>query len=396
MNVQTLTEAAISHPTAEAQTLTQVLLKEMHEHLEAFHHKPVAISSRIQAVVNRITLEVERICAKSSRIQTSGDIRTWELSLARHRLQKCLAYYELGAKRGRVELHSTISAIVYRYIAPAQSQLSFQARYNLIEDFLQEYYAEALKAFRREHELQPDYSPHSQIELAEYMAFTEQYAKRRINLPNGTSQQLIVLRAQAFAKRQPAETTLDIEQAIEFPKGEEAEAQSRSSVAQQLRSQLLTIAVDPAEAVLRDRVLSQLITYLESQDQSDCINYLVLKMQDLAAPEIDEILGLTARERDYLQQRFKYHVEKFACTSHWQLVHQWLGADLDQKLGLSAQQWQVFVTKISSEHQQMLQLKKANKTDEEIGKILKLTAKQLQKRWTELLAMAWKYRNQGA
>ena len=160
-----------------------------------------SLSGRVTSVATRIALEVERICRKSDRIQTSGEIQSWQVSLARHRLQKCLYYYQLGSKQGRVELHSNLSAMVYRYVTPQQSQLGFQARYNLIEDFLQDFYAESLKAFRRENEIGADYTPRTQLELAEYMAFTEQLAKRRINLPNGYSQQLIVLRAQGFARR---------------------------------------------------------------------------------------------------------------------------------------------------------------------------------------------------
>jgi hypothetical protein len=91
----------------------------------------------------------------------------------------------------------------------------------------------------------------------------------------------------------------------------------------------------------------------------DCADYLILKLQDLAAPEIDDILGLTPRQRDYLQQRFKYHVEKFARSSHWQLVHQWLGAELDQKLGLKEPQWEAFVGQLDPMQQQLLSLKRA-------------------------------------
>lgn len=370
----------------DTQALTSLLLEEIQQEVGL-------ASGRVEAVARRMAMEVERICSKSARIQTSGEVRSWQVSLGRHRLQKCLAYHQVGAKRGRIELHSTLSAMVYRYVASGHSQLGFQARYNLIEDFLQEFYAESLKAFRRENQLTAEYTPRTQLELAEYMAFTELYAKRRINLPNGTNQQLIVLRAQGFAKRQPSETTMDIEGAVEFAKGEEAEAQSRSPMMQQVRSQMVASTTDPAEAVVRDRVFSELMQYLESQNQSDCVDYLVLKMQDLAAPEIDEILGLTPRQRDYLQQRFKYHVEKFALNSQWQLVHQWLGADIDQKLGLSSDQWEAFWSQLSPEQQEMLELKQAKASDRDIAKALKLTAKQVQKRWTELLNQAWKTRN---
>jgi hypothetical protein len=263
----------------------------------------------------------------------------------------------------------------------------------LIEDFLQDFYAESLKAFRRENQLETDYTPRTQIELAEYMAFTEQYAKRRIQLPNRHSQQLLVLRAQSFARRQPSETPLDIEQAVEFARGEEAQEQSRSPAMQQVRLRLVAETTDPSEAVLRDRVVSELVQYLEAQGHSDCADYLVLKLQDLAAPDIDTILGLTPRERDYLQQRFKYHVEKFSRSSHWKLVHQWLGADLDQKLGMSSEQWDAFVNQLNDQQQLLLSLKQAHKSDREIAKALSCTPKQVQKRWTGLLEMAWKTRN---
>ncbi|HEY9743783.1 MAG TPA: hypothetical protein V6C90_25125 [Coleofasciculaceae cyanobacterium] len=351
-----------------------------------------SLPSSALTVINRIVAEVERICTKSERIQKGGDIRSMQLSLARHRLSKCIEYYNLGSKQGRVELHSHLSVMIYRQIAPSQAQLSFAARRLLIEDFLQDFYANSLKALRREQQLADNYTPRTRIELAEYMAFTEQYAKRRVMTGYGTVQ-LLVLRAKSFAKRQPTDTVMDIEQVTEFAKGEEAQLQNRSPVMQQVRERLVADTRDPHDAVLRDRVIGDLVQYLENQGHKDCADYLILKLQDFAAPEIDDILGLTPRQRDYLQQRFKYHVEKFAHTSHWQLVHQWLGADLDQKLGLSSQQWDAFVGQLDPMQQQLLELKRANKSDFEIVKALKITPKQLQKRWTHLLEMASLVRN---
>ncbi|MGI2903828.1 HetZ-related protein [Tolypothrix sp. VBCCA 56010] len=372
---------------SNADALIKLLCKEMQAAVKA-------TPASVESVVKRIVKEVERICDKSYRIQSSGEVKSWQLTLARHRLQKCLRYYQLGSKQGRVELHSHLGAIVYRHIAIANGELKFEARYNLIEDFLQAFYIEAIKAFRRENELPENYTPRTQLELAEYMAFTEQYAKRRINLPGGANQQLIILRAQGFARRQPQETTVDIEMAVESAKGEEGESYQRNSAVQQVRSQMLAQAsFDPAEESERDRVIAELVKYLESQGQSDCVDYLTLKLQDLSAPEIDSILGLTSRQRDYLQQRFKYHVEKFAKQHHWQLVHQWLGAGLDHKLGLSSQQWEMFLSQLSPQQQQILQLKSAKHSDQAIAKAIKCTPKQLQKRWTQLLELAWAIRN---
>jgi hypothetical protein len=352
------------------------------------------ISTSVQRVSQRMTTEVERVCQKSKRIQNSGQIQAWRVSLARHRLRKCLHYYQLDSQSGRVELHSNLSVIVYRYIAPTQAQLGFQARRNLLEDFLQDFYTESLKAFRRENEVSANYQPRTRLELAEYMAFTEQYGKRRITLPNGSSQQLIILRAQTFARRLPKETTIDINQAGEYGRDEETEGKTYSATMQQVRSRLVSEMGDPAEAVLRDRVIKALFEYLESQGHADCADYLALKLQDLPATEIDEMLNLTSRQRDYLQQRFKYHVEKFSRSSHWRLVHQWLGADLDEKLGMTNSQWQEFVEQLSPEQRQILAGRQAQESDEEIAKKLKLTPKNLHKQWTQALELAAKIRNQ--
>lgn len=387
-------ESQSGDPTEEPILILGMDTEQLSEQiLDELSQKLKSGSKSAQEVALRIAKEVERICRKSNRIQNSGEVRSWQITLARHRLQKSLHYYKLGSRQGRVDLHAQLSSMVYRHVAHLHSRLSFQARYTLIEDFLQGFYIEVLRAFRREHEMPLTYTPRTQLELAEYMAFTEHYAKRRITLPGRYNQQLIVLRAQGFAQGQPPETLVDIEQAIEFPKGEDAEVQSRSYAAQQVREKMISEMVDPAEAVLRDRVVAELIQYLESQGQSDCIDYLVLKLQDLAAPEIDEILGLSARQRDYLQQRFKYHVEKFARSGHWKLVHQWLGADLDQNLGMPLQQWDTFLGELSEEQQQLLNLKRSGASDAEIAQEIKCTPKQVQKRWSALLEKAWQSRN---
>lgn len=348
----------------------------------------------VKIIALRISTEVERICAKSDRIQSSGEIGSWRMTLARYRLQKCIHYYRLGSHQGRIELHSSLSTMVYRPIAPAHLQLSFQARYTLIEDFLQGFYSESLRAFRRENELPENYQPRTRLELAEYMAFTEQYAKRRITLPTQHNQQLIILRAQRFASRQPQEIAVDIETAMETAKGDEAEAYGRSPVMQMIREQMVSEKDDPSESALRDRVINELMQYLEAQGQQDCVDYLSLKLKDLSVPEIDEVLGLTPRQRDYLQQRFKYHVEKFTTSGNWKLVHEWLGADLDQNLGLPAQQWEIFLAQLDPQQQELLRLKQMAASDEEIMQNLKLTAKQLQKRWGQLLEIARQLRNQ--
>jgi hypothetical protein len=360
--------------------------------VEALQTQVTGSVERMHDVAVRIAVEVDRICAKSERIQNSGIGESWRVGLARHRVSKCLYYYQLGSRQGRIELHSHLSSIIYRYITIPQSQLGFQARYLLIEDFLQEFYTESIKAFRRENELNETYTPRSLLQLAEYMVFTECYAKRRIHLRFGSSQQLIVLRAQTFAKRQPTETSVDIEQAFETAREEDGD--NGSKLMQQIRAKMVSDNVDSTDEVLRDRVIEELIAYLKAQDRADCVDYLLLKMEDMSAPEIEKTLGLTTRERDYLQQKFKYHIEKFAHVANWELVHQWLGAEVDRKLGLTDRQWEIFAAQLSIEQQTLIQLKQSDRSNEAIMKALRLTEKKFQLRWSELLQLAAQIRNQ--
>jgi len=343
-------------------------------------------------VAQRLSDEVGRICVESQRIQDSGEVDTWALTLARHRLDQCLHYYKLGSKRGRVDLHSTLSAVVYRYITASTSNYSYQARLTLIEDFLQIFYMEALNAFRRETQLGPQYQPRSLLQLAEYMAFTERYAKRRIPLPGRRNQQLIILRAQTFSQQQPNETLVDIERAADGGLNEGEDAYSLASI-RQLRELMVSHELEPAEDGLRENVVRDLIAYLGERKQQDCIDYFTLRLQDLPANEIEAILGLTPRQRDYLQQRFKYHLVRFTFTHRWELVHQWLEIDLEHHLGLSQVQWDTFNKTITTQQRKILALKQENRSDPDISRLVSCTPNQLQRQWFKLLEQAWELRN---
>lgn len=344
-------------------------------------------------VAARITEEVSRICSESKRIQASGEVDTWSTALARHRLKQCLKYYQLGSHRGRVELHSTLSAVVYRYITPPQVQSSYQARLTLIEDFLQGFYIESLNAFRRENQMPSTYRPRTLLELAEYMAFTERYGKRRIPLPGRRSQQLIILRAQTFSQQQPPEMMVDIEQAAEGGSSGDSE-HGRSSVSvPQVREQMMAQEPELPEDALRNTVIAELMAYLEERDQKDCADYFALRLQDLPANEIEAVLGLTARQRDYLQQRFKYHLIRFALSNRWELVHQWLEADLERNFGLTPQQWQTFQSRLNPTQLELLKLRRKGLSDGAIAQAIGCTTTQLQKHWTKLLEQAWEIRN---
>lgn len=376
--------------TIDTEKLTLLLESELTDALA------IQPTTTTYSLSSRIAVEVERICEKSNRIQKSGEVTSWRLTLARHRMDKCVQYYRLGSRRGRVELHSVLSSMVYRSIAPAHLQLGFQGRCTLIEDFLQGFYTESLRVFRRENQLAQDYQPRTKLQLAEYMAFTEQYAKRRINLPGYDTQQLIILRARSFSSRQPNEIVVDIETAMESAKEGESDAYGRSPIMQMIREKMVSgdNNREQEDGGLRDRIIDELVSYLKSQNQQCCIDYLSLKMQDLSVAEIEDILSITPRERDYLQQRFKYHIEKFALNHNWELVHEWLGADLNHNLGMGPQLWISFCTNLAPDLRQLLDLKQNHTSDGDIAKAIGCTAKQVHKRWSKLLQLAWETRNQ--
>ena len=344
-----------------------------------------------QTVADRICSESLRICTESQRIQDSGDVKSWAFNLANHRVEQCIRYYKLSSERGRIELHSTLSAIIYRYISVPYTQTSYQARLSLIEDFLQNFYSEAINAFRRENQMTADYQPRTALELAEYMAFTERYGKRRIPLRRGRSQQLIILRAQTFSKQQPPETAVDIEQATEA--ANETEQGWKNAPIQRLREEILLQSDSPPEDNLRERVVDELMVYLKEKKQEDCADYFSLRLMDLPAGEIEELLGLTSRQRDYLQQRFKYHLLRFALTHHWELVHEWLGIELEKNLGLTPQQWDHLQEKMDQSQTKLLQLKQQGLSDTDISQTLGLSLTQIRKHWSKLLEQAWELRN---
>jgi DNA-binding NarL/FixJ family response regulator len=343
-------------------------------------------------VAFRLTAEIIRVCNESRHIQASGDLEAWANRMARHRLHQCLNYYRLGSAAGRVELHSTLSAIIYRYMTPVGIALSYQARLTLIEDFLQGFYLESLKVFRKEALLGGTYRPHTLLELAEYLAFTERYAKRRVHLSSHKTQQLVILRVQTFVQQHPRELSVDLEQAAESRSSESETAWDERLLAR-VREMMVATDPDSSDMMLRQSVIRELLAYLEQHQQRDCADYFILRWQNLSADEIEEILDLTPRQRDYLQQRFKYHLMRFALLHGWELVHEWLGADLERNLGLTPQQWQGFQTQLSQEQRGLLQMKQRGLDDKAIAKSLGWKVSQVHKQWFKLLETAWVLRN---
>jgi hypothetical protein len=228
------------------------------------------------------------------------------------------------------------------------------------------------------------------------MAFSEQYGKRTISLPNGHHQQLIVLRAQAFARRQPAETSIDLA-LVDAPKAEAGDSPVPTTVLKQVREKITMGAANSAEdAAMRDRVITALVDYFKAHGQVDCVDYLILKLKDCSTAEIEAVLELSPRQRDYLQQRFRYHIERFSRQYEWELVHEWLGANLEDNFGMTPNQWGAFLATLPQDQRRLIELKQADSSQDqgEIARLLGWTPKKVDRTWTQLLKQAWQYRNQ--
>jgi hypothetical protein len=291
---------------------------------------------------------------------------------------------------GRTAQHLECHCLPLHYAVPNEIQLS--GSLNAHRRFFTGILLRTLSAFRRETQLAEDYRPRTLLQLAEYMAFSERYGKRRIPLPGRRSQQLIILRAHTFSQQQPPELSVDLEQATESSSSEGDQTWNPASN-QRVREQIMTHSSEPAEDVLRRRVIRELVQYLRHRGQADCAHYFALRLLDRPTSDIEAVLELTPRQRDYLQQRFKYHLTRFALSHHWELVHQWLEADLDRNLGLTPHQWRSFRADLDQAQIRLLQLKQAGLEDAEILRILGCTPTQLQKQWSKLLEQAWDMRN---
>jgi hypothetical protein len=74
-------------------------------------------------------------------------------------------------------------------------------------------------------------------------------------------------------------------------------------------------------------------------------------------------------------------------------VHEWLGADVDRRLGMTSDKWQEFKAQLSPEQQVMLEMKGNLESDKAIATAIGCTPKQVQKRWAQLLEIASQTRN---
>jgi len=301
------------------------------------------------AIARRLAAKIDRIFQYSPRMQR--DPERHKKALGRHwieRMETCLSYKDCGHTLVRKSIVGMVCHYFSRNNGRFRSALGVKA--DLLEEFLQEFCIEALRAFRRESNLREPYRPTTRLERAEFFAFWDHYAKRSVHFSRG-SQTIARLRAQSFIKSRSEWREVSVSFDTIDGAAEDGLSASESGLLQRVRDEISEMPVEAqSEAIDAWGIVQALESWLEERGQQDCITYLRLRMEDAGVERIEAEMGLTKRQRDYLQQKFRYHADKFLVSDvHWRLAHSYLEASTDELLGLSESSWEEFADTVAND-----------------------------------------------
>jgi len=141
------------------------------------------------------------------------------------------------------------------------------------------------------------------------------------------------------------------------------------------------------------KVIAKFKEYLALKKKWDSLKYFELLLKDADAPEIEKIMGLTRETRDYAQQKLKYQILIFSKQHYWKLVHEWLGASLEENLGLTPKQWHSFLEGLPKLECEVLEFKKTGTDNKEIARAIALPPSKIPMLWRNVLESASAYRN---
>lgn len=141
---------------------------------------------------------------------------------------------------------------------------------------------------------------------------------------------------------------------------------------------------------LRNSVKQEFAAYLQENLGEDAVQWLQLYLQGKSQDEIAKKLNKPIQELYRLREKISYHaVRVFALKGKPELVNSWLEISLDEhNLGLTQQQWQELDKKLTPNQRQVLELRKAGKSMEEIAQQLKLRSHQVMGEWTKIYLVA--------
>ena len=146
----------------------------------------------------------------------------------------------------------------------------------------------------------------------------------------------------------------------------------------------------------RQLVKQEFSSYLEENVGTTAVQWLQLYLQGKSQEAIASQLNLSVKEIYRLREKINYHaVRVFGLKHKPELVSEWLETSLiEHNMGLTQNQWEDFVARLTPIQQQIVQLKKANKNNEEIAKTLNLKSHQVMTEWGKLYLVAQELRSQ--
>lgn len=150
------------------------------------------------------------------------------------------------------------------------------------------------------------------------------------------------------------------------------------------------------QQTVRQLVKQEFASYLEENLGTTAVQWLQLYLQGKSQEAIASQLNISVKEIYRLREKVNYHaVRVFGLKHKPELVSEWLETSLiEHNMGLTQNQWEVFLRQLTPIQQQIVQLKKANKNNEEIAKILNLKSHQVMTEWGKLYLLAQEMRGQ--
>ncbi len=150
------------------------------------------------------------------------------------------------------------------------------------------------------------------------------------------------------------------------------------------------------QQVLRHAVKQEFENYLQENLGEDAVQWLRLYLQGKSQDEIAKKLNKPIKEVYRLREKISYHaVRVFALKGKPELVDNWLEISLDEhNLGLTQQQLSQLYKQLTPIGRQLLELRKAGNSIEEIAQQLKLKTHQAMGEWTKIYLAAQTLRTQ--
>lgn len=150
------------------------------------------------------------------------------------------------------------------------------------------------------------------------------------------------------------------------------------------------------QQALRTAVKQEFENYLAQKLEPVALKWFQLYLQGKTQEEIARSLNLDVKKVYRLREQVCYHaVRVFALKEQSELVGNWLEISLQEhSFGLTPQQWQQYLQKLTPKQRQLVELLKTGKNMSAIAEALHLQTHQVMGEWTKLYLSAQALRNQ--